>query len=162
MTRHNTRRESEGAEFLVLGQLLIHGLPAFKNYVNMSGYDIVATDKARKKWIRISVKSRWQTNANGFIVKDCGCDFVVLVKLNRGSRRDRRVECRDPEYFVFPAAVIRRIPRNAKWGKIPFTRIRKFESYLGRWDLIADSLGFKLTAKRRPRPRENIAWRSAA
>ena len=44
MPRQNTRIESEGAEFLVLGQLLIAGIPTYKSYTNMPGYDLVATN----------------------------------------------------------------------------------------------------------------------
>ena len=41
--RKNTRLESEGAEFLVLGNLLLNGIPSYKTYTNMPGYDLVAT-----------------------------------------------------------------------------------------------------------------------
>lgn len=56
MVRKNTRLQSEGAEFLVLGQLLMHGIPAYKAYVNMPGYDLVATDPDAGTGARISVK----------------------------------------------------------------------------------------------------------
>lgn len=42
--RQDTRKESEGAEFLVLGMLLIRGLPAFKDYRNTPGYDLIVAD----------------------------------------------------------------------------------------------------------------------
>jgi len=44
MARQNTQLESAGAEFLVLGNLLIEGIPAFKSYTNMKGYDLVAVN----------------------------------------------------------------------------------------------------------------------
>lgn len=47
MSRLDTRLESEGAEFLVLGQLLIHRIRAYKTYTNMPGYDLVATHPER-------------------------------------------------------------------------------------------------------------------
>lgn len=83
--RQNTR--SEGAEFLVLGNLLIDGIPAYKTYTNMRGYDIVATDPERGSAARIQVKSRWRTNAEGFIINNFECDFVVAAMLNRGSEK---------------------------------------------------------------------------
>ncbi len=44
MERQDTRLESEGAEFLVLGQFLINRIVAYKTYTNMPGYDLVATN----------------------------------------------------------------------------------------------------------------------
>ena len=41
MPRQSTKLESEGAEFLVLGYLLVEGLQAYKMYVNMPGYDVL-------------------------------------------------------------------------------------------------------------------------
>jgi len=51
MSRLDTRLESEGAEFLVLGQLLIHRIAAYKTYTNMLGYDLVATHPERKMFL---------------------------------------------------------------------------------------------------------------
>jgi hypothetical protein len=137
--RQNTRLESEGAEFLVLGQLLITGIPAYKAYTNMPAYDIVATNPMMNTSARISVKSRWTTNATGFIIKSFECDFVVLVKLNRGSK-DGRLQVKSPEFFVFPADALHNVPRTANWNKISFGHIPNFESYRDRWPLIRDFL----------------------
>ncbi len=61
MPRLDTRLESEGAEYLVLGQLLVQRIAAYKAYVNTEGYDLVAVDAERGTSARIQVKSRWQT-----------------------------------------------------------------------------------------------------
>jgi hypothetical protein len=58
-----TRKESEGAEFLVLGQLLIQGIPAYKTHTNLRGYDLVAAWPETKRVARIQVKSRCATTA---------------------------------------------------------------------------------------------------
>ena len=137
--RQDTRLESEGAEFLVLGQLLIAGITANKAYRNMPDYDIVATNPATKRSASISVKSRWRTNAEGFILKSCECDFVVLVKLNRGSK-DGRLKVLSPEFFVPPATVIRDVPRSAKWNKVSFKSIPKLNNYRDQWPLISEFL----------------------
>lgn len=42
--RQDTKLESQGAEFLVLGHLLIAGISACKAYVNFSGYDLTADE----------------------------------------------------------------------------------------------------------------------
>ena len=66
MPRLNTRLESEGAEFLVLGNLLIEEIAAYKTYANMPGYDLIVTNPEVVTAARIQVKSRWQTNAPAF------------------------------------------------------------------------------------------------
>jgi len=60
MPRQDTKLESEGAEFLVLGQLLIHRIAAYKTYTNMPGYDLVATHPEKNTSAKIQVKSRWR------------------------------------------------------------------------------------------------------
>lgn len=133
--RQNTRLESEGAEFLVLGHLLILGIPSYKNYTNMPGYDLVATNPDRNMSARISVKSRWTTAATGFIIKNFNCDFVVVAKLNRGYR-DGRGKVLAPDFFVLPVDIVKNAPRSKEWGRISFGRIPNFFSYKDRWDLI--------------------------
>lgn len=128
MSRQDTKLESEGAEFLVLGQLLIHRIASYKTYTNMPGYDLVATHPENNTSARIQVKSRWRTGAPGFIIKNFDCDFVVVVKLNRG-KKDGTGEVRDPEYFVFPVEIIESAPRTEGWGKVNFNNIPDIESY---------------------------------
>ncbi|HPM81389.1 MAG TPA: hypothetical protein PLF81_11850 [Candidatus Anammoximicrobium sp.] len=139
MPRQDTRIESEGAEFLVLSQLLIAGIPTFKSYTNTPGYDLVATNPEKNSSARLSVKSRWKTGAEGFIIKNFQCDFVVIAKLNRGSK-DGRSKVLPPEFFVLPVEVARAIPRTPGWGKVSFSRVPELEMYRDRWDLIRDFL----------------------
>ena len=54
----DTKLEAEGAEFLVLGMLLVEGVHAFKAYTNFAGYDLVALDPGTGRSARIQVKSR--------------------------------------------------------------------------------------------------------
>jgi len=42
MARLNTKLESKGARFLVLGQMLIRGIDTSMPFEKMSGYDLVA------------------------------------------------------------------------------------------------------------------------
>jgi hypothetical protein len=58
MARQNVQLEAAGAEFLVLGRLLIEGIPAFKSYTNTKGYDIIAANAYKNLSARIQVKSR--------------------------------------------------------------------------------------------------------
>ena len=139
MQKQDTQLESEGAEFLVLGQLLIQGIPSYKTYTNMPGYDLLATDPDRNRAARIQIKSRWKIKAEGFIIQNFDCDFVVVVKLNRGSK-DGKADILPPEYFVLPTDVAEALPRTKGWGKISFSNIPKLDFYRENWDLIRDFL----------------------
>lgn len=144
--RQNTRLEAEGAEFLVLGNLLIEGVSCFKAYTNFKGYDLVAVNPETGRTARIQVKSRWATDYDGsFPIKNYDCDFVVHVALNRGYRfaKARRNETGrgQPEFFVFPVAAVRaaRNPKSA-WGKTRIQNVIEWESYRNAWPLIAQFL----------------------
>ena len=60
--KQDTKLESEGAEFLVLGLLLIEGIASYKAYINFPGYDLTAVNPETKRVARIQVKSRWATD----------------------------------------------------------------------------------------------------
>jgi len=139
MPRQNTQLESEGAEFLVLGQLLIQGIPSYKTYTNLPGYDLIATNPERNRIARLQVKSRWKTKAEGFIIKNFDCDFVVIVRLNRGSR-DGLAAVRPPEYFILPVGVAEGLPRTEGWGKVSFSNIANLKSFRENWRLIREFL----------------------
>lgn len=139
MARLDTRLEAEGAEFLVLGQLLLNKIAAYKTYTNMPGYDLVATHAEKNTSARIQVKSRWRTGASGFPIKNFQCDFVVAVLLNRGSK-DGKEKVLSPEYYVFPVDVIQAAPRSADWGKVNMKAISGLKSYREGWELVANFL----------------------
>ena len=101
MARQDTTLEAEGAEFLVLGQLLLQRIATYKKYTNMPGYDLVATNPATNMSARIQVKSRWRTGAPFFLIKNFDCEFVVAVCLNRGKKGGGG-DVRAPDYFVLP------------------------------------------------------------
>lgn len=145
--RKNTKLESEGAEFLVLGHLLIEGVSCYKAYVNFPGYDLIATNVETRKIARIQVKSRWATNYDkSFPIKNYNCDFVVHVALNRGfsfgkKATEKNSGIKDPEFYVFPVDVIRAI-RNEKsnWGKTHIRKIVNLVYYLNNWKLVKEFL----------------------
>tara|TARA_R110002049_G_scaffold188251_7_gene356616 strand:- start:11493 stop:11918 length:426 start_codon:yes stop_codon:yes gene_type:complete len=139
MPRLNTKLEAEGAEFLVLGQLLLHKIATYKTYTNMPGYDLVATSPESNRSAMIQVKSRWRTGAAGFPIKNFDCDFVVVVLLNRGSK-DGKKEVFPPRYFVFPVAVIEAAPRSENWGKVNLKSIPRYEEYEEKWNLVKEFL----------------------
>jgi hypothetical protein len=138
--RLNTRLESEGAEFLVLGALLLERIPAYKTYTNMPGYDLVAVNPEQGKTARIQVRSRWRTNAPGFPIKNFGCEFVVFARLNRGDKAGK-AEVLAPEFFVFPVAVVQAAPRETWGGKVAVKDIASWKDYRDRWDLVRSFIG---------------------
>ena len=140
MARQDTRLESEGAEFLVLGQFLIHKIAAYKTYTNMPGYDLVATNPENNTSAKIQVKSRWATKAGGFPIKNFGCDFVVVVLLNLGSK-DGKKEVLPPEYFVVPVDVIQKVCRtDTSWSTVLLKDIEELNSYRDNWSLVSEYL----------------------
>jgi hypothetical protein len=148
LVRRDTRLESQGAEFLVLGELLIRRILAYKTYTNMPGYDVVATNPEKRTAARVSVKSRWSSGASQFIIKNFDCDFVVVAKLNRGLPWDARA-VKSPEFFVLPIGVVKRAPRSKGWSRITFNAIPHFHDYRDRWDLIRTFLSRPGTRKGR-------------
>lgn len=77
--RLNTKLEAEAAEFLVLGQLLLERITAFKAYVNFPGYDLIATDADKNGSAHLQVKSRYGTDWDGFIIKN-NSTFILTVR----------------------------------------------------------------------------------
>jgi hypothetical protein len=149
MSRLNTSLESEGAEFLVLGNLLVEGVEAHKLYTNFPGYDVVAVNPRTNKNCRIQVKCRWATDFDGgFPIRNFDCDFVVFVALNRGYRYRRKATGeddgrREPRFYVLPAEVLRKAhdARKArkpddKWGKVFLKDIDDLDLYLSDWRAI--------------------------
>lgn len=151
MAWRNTRLESEGAEFLVLGTLLVEGIPAYKTYTNHPGYDVIAINPEKGKTCRIQVKSRWATDYDkGFLIKKFECDFVAFVALNRGYTKKRKL--RDPndtgkispQIYVFPKNVVKAaIYDKSSWGKCRLSLIKDPDSYMDDWDPVKKYLGIE-------------------
>jgi hypothetical protein len=146
---------SEGAEFLVLGQLLIRGIHASKAYTRFPGWDLLATNPQTGQTCRVQVKARLATDFDGgFPIKSFDAEFVVLAALNRGYRyararrqlRDRTdTGERDPQFFVLPMPVVAEVCTNAPtWGTASKVYMRRvipnWEQYESAWHLIAQHL----------------------
>ncbi len=110
----------------------------------MPGYDLVATNPENNTSVMIQVKSRYQTNWDGFIINNFKSDFVVFVTLNRGySKIGKNLETgiKDPDFYIFPIEYVKSIQNeNSSWGKITKSKMTDFEQYENRWDLIVDKL----------------------
>ena len=146
--RLDTRLESEGAEFLVCALLLIEGIPTYKTYTQMPGYDLVAVNPEMGTSARIQVKSRWATDSDhGFPMKNADADFVVFVLLNRGNRlAGREGGKKSPDIFVFPTPIAVAARREDGWMKVMTKKIAGRESYRENWDQIREFLAASRTA----------------
>jgi hypothetical protein len=149
MARLDSKLESAGAEFFVLGHLLIEGIPAYRAYDNNPGYDVIAVAPKNNRNAKIQVKSRWATDFDGgFLIKNFDCDFVVLVTLNRGYRYAKAKAGqapdegkRAPDIYVFPVDVAKKaVYAKSKWGKAFLKFIEGVEKYKGNWSLIKEFL----------------------
>ena len=136
MPRLDTKLESEGAEFLALGQMLIQRIPTYKTYTNMPGYDLVATNPDTNRSARIQVKSRWRTGAPGFLIKNFDCEFVVVVRLNRGNKGGGG-NVLVPDFFVLPVDVVKSVHKPGDWSKVYFKDIQNLEEFRDNWLLVS-------------------------
>lgn len=150
MSRLDTSLESEGAEFLVLGHLLVEGIQSFKAYTNYPGFDIIATNPNKNLSCRIQVKSRWATDFDGgFPIRNFDCEFVVFVALNRGYRHSKKSKSdidgrKKPDFYVFPVDIVRQAqdPRST-WGKAYIRHVNESDRYIDNWELIKSFLEYE-------------------
>lgn len=122
--------------------MLIEGIPTYKTYTQMPGYDLVATDPEKGTSARIQVKSRWASDSDeSFPLKSDRADFVVFVMLNRGNRFGSKVIAKSsPKMFVFPMSVALSARRQDGWSKVQTRKIEQRDSYLENWELVRSFL----------------------
>ena len=137
----------DGAEFLVLGNLLVRGIYAYKNYVNTPDYDVVALNPDNKKIARIEVKSRQRKDAKIYQIRDFKSDFVVFVQLNKYTRSKTKKIFTDSEnninFIIIPTRTVKSLKKNKtrnQWGRFrvnigKLSSYKKYENDLG-WDRI--------------------------
>ena len=83
--RKDTKLVSTGAEFIVLGKLLLHEIQTYKTYVNFEGYDLVSVNPNKNKSAKIQVKSKNFVNDFSFYlnpVEKERPDFYVFCHTN--------------------------------------------------------------------------------
>ncbi len=142
--RRDTRLEAEGAEFLVVGWLLVNGIEAHKTYSKMPGYDLIAVNATGNNSCRIQVKSGYQTGVGHFIIKNFDSDFVVITLLNRGyakAHKNGDLGIKDPEMYIVPTEVVRSAQDPSDdWNKVSLSKIPEFRKFQNSWELIRDFL----------------------
>jgi hypothetical protein len=156
---------SHGAEFLVQGYLMRRDILAYKAPPNNEGYDLICihpNPRKTTKAVRVQVKSRYQTDCDRSVIvhkKSLNAfDFLVAAFLNVGNfygkDQSPRAGQREPEFFTFPAAWVKKHQdKKSLWGKLRLKRLNTDQFKNGRgFDLIADELGIKYPARARRMP----------
>ncbi|HEY1721048.1 MAG TPA: hypothetical protein VGG27_07365 [Magnetospirillaceae bacterium] len=151
MARLDSKLEAKGAEYLVLGNLLIWGLDAHLAYANTPGHDVIAINPKHDRLCRIQVKSRWAKKPRRFVIRNLDSDFVVFVALNRGPRgprqpnviRVRDAESDEPNFYVIPTSVVGKVRQEKGWGTVYLKNIKDLQRYRDAWDLIQTYLEMK-------------------
>ena len=149
MTRLNTQLQATGAEYLVLGNLLIQGIEAYKAHFNHPGYDLVAVNPDSQQACRIQVKSRFATDhGGGFPINNFDCDFVIFVALNRGYRYGKskikvaaNLGVLEPASYVLPVDKVKDAQKQTStWNKVYLKDIAGSELALNNWQQISQFL----------------------
>ena len=113
---------TDGAELLTLGNLLLRGILAFKAYKNQEGWDIIclSDDRSSQKTIQVKYRSNY-TNMSKITA-----DFLVFVN------RENNLDC---DIYI--------IPQDADecWTQNGITSDKKIlQKYKDNWDYIISSL----------------------
>lgn len=139
MARLNTQLEAEAAEFLVLANLLLNKVSAYKNYTRHKDYDIIAVNPDNNKMVSIQVKSRYRIGATGFPISNFHSDFVVFCRLNRSldAGKDHGV----PDFYIFPTKLVKKyINTTSTWQKFYVNQLPNKEQYYMNWEQIYSTL----------------------
>jgi hypothetical protein len=162
VARDDTTFEAAAAELLVVGMIMIEGIQAFRAYGNQPGYDVMVINPKTQKSLKVQVKSRVAVDSGQFKIGNTDFDFVVFVRLNRGTKAERKgasnevASKRAPEFFVVPrAALLEAVDADNDAmsgvrlvnGDVVIAR-REFspggwcvQNFQDRWELIYDAIG---------------------
>jgi hypothetical protein len=142
LARFDTTLEAAGAEHLVIGRLLIERIQAFRAHANQPGYDLLAADPESGRSLKIQVKSRVAVDSGSFKLNSFDFDFVIFVRLNRGTKASLKAGLPegtlDPEFFVVPKSAM-----VALGNELPLRLSRSTVSkseYRDNWSAIKDAL----------------------
>ena len=151
MKKKDTKLVSTGAEFIVLGKLLLNEIQTYKTYVNFEGYDLVSVNPTINKSCKIQVKSKNLKNDSSFYlnsVEKNKPDFYVFCQTNTYKYVNKiAVLINDsklkPRFFVMDYDSVQRFKSTDKKGqdyiKI-ISSVPNFQSYEDNWKSIKDFL----------------------
>ncbi len=151
MKKKDTKLVSTGAEFIVLGKLLLNEIQTYKTYVNFEGYDLVSVNPTINKSCKIQVKSKNFKNDSSFYlnsVEKNKPDFYVFCQTNTYKYVNKiavliNYSKLKPRFFVMDYDSVQRFKSTDKKGqdyiKI-ISSVPNFQSYEDNWKSIKDFL----------------------
>ena len=149
--RKDTKLVSTGAEFIVLGKLLLHEIQTYKTYVNFEGYDLVSVNPDKGKSAKIQVKSKNFVNDFSFylnpVEKDqpdfyVFCHTSVYHYVNKVAQlvEDKNTK---PRFFIMDYKSVQKYKSTDKQGSDYIklkTSVPNYEFYEENWKLIKNFL----------------------
>ena len=138
----DTQLEYAGAQFLVLGELLVRGIETHKTYLHTTGYDLVASNGEDHRSCRVQVNCQTFTDADcGMPLENPHCDFIVVVRLNIGRGNRTKGSDTAREFFVIPTAVAyAAMAQHHATPRFLFDHIDNCKQYQDAWHLISEFL----------------------
>tara|TARA_B100001989_G_C24308765_1_gene349396 strand:+ start:163 stop:627 length:465 start_codon:yes stop_codon:yes gene_type:complete len=149
--RKDTKLVSTGAEFVVLGRLLLHEIQTYKTYVNFEGYDLVSVNPSKNKSAKIQVKSKNFVNDFSFYLNSVDkerADFYVFCHtsvyhyVNKVAQLvdDKKKKAR---FFVMDYKTVQKYKSTDKNGSDYLnvkSSVPNYEFFEENWKLIKDFL----------------------
>ena len=122
---------------------MIDGLQAFRAYANQAGYDLLVVNPQTRRSVKVQVKSRVAVDSGAFRIKSFDFDFVVFVRLNRGTKVSRKAGQREnvlaPEFYIVPKEAVVSVG-DEQVARIPKGWLKSQPRFLENWDSIKDAL----------------------
>ena len=149
--RKDTKLASTGAEFIVMGRLLLNEIQTYKTYVNFEGYDLVSVNPQKNKSAKIQVKSKNFKNDSSFYLNSTdknAPDFYVFCQTNiyhyvNGVAQLINDISLKPRFFVMDFKSVQKFKDSDKRGtdyiKV-ISSVPNYEKYEDNWKLIKDFL----------------------
>ena len=149
--RLNTQLAASGAEFIVLGKLLLNEIEAYKTYVNFEGYDIVAVSPKNNKSCKIQIKSKNFKNSTSFYLNSDdknATDFYIFCQTNIYEYINKVATFREdfePKFFVINSNIVKKYKEkdNKNTDYLLLSSIPNIESYKDNWQQIKKFLNSK-------------------
>ena len=146
--RLDTKLFSNGAEFLVMGKLLLSNIQTYKAYVNFEGYDLVCTNPKEGLSAKVQVKSKnFKGDTSFYLNSDdkAKSDFYVFAQTNSIKKvGDKHRLVPDDELrsklYIMNYATVEKYKRTDKKGtnyiSISKKNIPNINDFLNDWDQI--------------------------
>ena len=153
--RLDTKLFSNGAEFLVLGKLLLTNIQTYKTYVNFEGYDLVCVNPKENLTAKIQVKSKNFKNDSGFYLNSPDKedpDFYIFAQTNSIKKIKEKYHLvsddeKAPMLYVMNLETVKKYKKIDKTGTNWISLsvdVPNLDNYLNNWNQIKDFLKMEI------------------